>query len=335
MAKTKQVITDGETIYALDISQTPPGSIGYYWLHLLRNGIGEPIRIPIMVARGQQEGPVLGLTAAIHGNEFNGIPIIQHLFKEIDVQALTGTIVGVLVLNVPGVLREQRAFNDDVDLNRIAPGKIDGDRSELYVHRLVERILQSFDYLIDLHTATFGNVNSWYVRADLSNEAVARMAHLQNPEIILNSPPKDSTWRGAAAHLGIKAITLKLKNPYVFQPSIIEEGLVGIRNVLYDLKMLEGKIECTISTTIQCQDSYWIYSDEGGILKVLPDVKDFLQKGQLMAEVRNIFGKLIKQYVAPQDGIVLEKSVNPINQSGSRILHLGIQTQQVTCLHSF
>ena len=33
-----------------------------------------------MIARGKRDGPVLGLTAALHGNELNGIPLIQALF---------------------------------------------------------------------------------------------------------------------------------------------------------------------------------------------------------------------------------------------------------------
>ena len=69
-----------EVITELNIEQTPPGTIGEYWLHIINNGIGEPVRLPILVARGVEDGPVLGLTAAIHGNELNGIPVIQKLF---------------------------------------------------------------------------------------------------------------------------------------------------------------------------------------------------------------------------------------------------------------
>ncbi|MBK8878213.1 MAG: succinylglutamate desuccinylase/aspartoacylase family protein [Haliscomenobacter sp.] len=309
----------------LRIQDTPPGTIGEYWLNLVHNGIGEPINIPFMVARGKEEGPIVGLTAAIHGNELNGIALIQKLFRDLDPTVLKGSVVGVLVLNVPGLLLEKRQFNDGSDLNRIAPGRPDGNVSQVYIHRLVQKILPGFEYLIDLHTASFGRVNSWYIRADMNAPKTARMARLQNPEILLHNKANDGTFRGAASAMGIEAITLELRDPHVFQQNVIAEALVGIRNVLYDLGMLEGAIQMHEKPTLLCESSYWIYTDEGGILEVFPSVGSFVQKGALIAEVRNIFGQLHRQYVAPEYGVVIGKGIDPISPTGGRILHLGIR----------
>ncbi|EAY24309.1 metal-dependent hydrolase of the aminoacylase-2/carboxypeptidase-Z family [Microscilla marina ATCC 23134] len=83
--------------------------------------MGQPIYIPVMVAKGKKEGPVLGVTAAVHGNELNGISVIQKIFKQIDVNTLTGTIVGVIAFNVPALLNQERRFIDGEDINRIMP----------------------------------------------------------------------------------------------------------------------------------------------------------------------------------------------------------------------
>ena len=321
-----------EQIRRLDIGQTPKCSVKHYWLHIINNGIGEPVRVPIMVARGRYDGPTLGITAAIHGNELNGIPVIQRLFRELDIEHLHGTLVGVLVMNVPGLLLEQRKFNDGTDLNRIAPGNSHGSVSEVYIYRIIDRVLRQFNYLIDLHTASFGRVNSWYIRADMSVLETSRMARLQNPEIILHNPPNDGTFRGAANHLGIHAITLELRDPHVFQFDVIEDALVGIRNIMYDLQMLEGEILCPISQITLCERSYWMYTDEGGILEVFPQIGEYVKQGSLIAEVRTIFGKLNKKYYAPDDGVVIGKSINPINQTGSRIIHLGINPRDIRCV---
>lgn len=321
-----------EQVYDLDIDSLPKGKISERWLHIINNGIGEPVRVPILVARGAFDGPVLGLTAAIHGNELNGIPVIQRLFRELDVRQLHGTVVGVLVANVPGLLLGQRKFNDGTDLNRIAPGKPNGNVSELYIHRIVERILRQFNYLIDLHTASSGRINSWYIRANMSKEITSRMARLQNPDIILHNPPGDGTFRGAASALDIRSITLELRDPHIFQFDVIEDALIGIRNVLYDFGMLEGQVVCRIEHTTLCDHSYWIYTDEGGILEVYPKICEYVKAGQVIAKVRTIFGKVTREYRAPEDGIVIGKSVNPVNQTGSRILHLGINPQQIPCI---
>lgn len=105
---------------------------------------------------------------------------------------------------------------------------------------------------------------------------------------------------------------------------MIRDGLTGINNLLGYLKMIEGQIDDPDEETVLCKYSYWIYSDTGGIMTVHPQVLDIVRKGELIATMRNIFGDVIVEYHAPEDGIVIGKSVSPINQTGGRILHLGI-----------
>lgn len=315
---------DIPVIQTLDVNSVPKGTISRYWLHVVTDGMGVPIRIPIIVARGAHDGKVLGLTAAVHGNELNGIPVIQRLMWEVDVNNLKGTIVGVPVVNIPSLLRKKRRFIDGTDLNHIMPGKPDGNVSQVYAWRVVERVVKQFDYLIDLHTASFGRVNSYYIRADMSDETVRQMAQLQNPQIIVHNPPSDGTLRGTAAELGIPAITLEVGNPNTFQKGMIREGLTGIHNVLNYLGMQESEIEEPDEEIVLCKKSYWIYTDTGGIMTVKPQVTDSVKKGEVIATIRNVFGDLLKEYLAPEDGVVIGKSTNPINQTGGRILHLGI-----------
>ena len=318
-------------IHRLEIDEFEPGTITHAWVHVINNGLGEPIRIPVIVARGVHPGPVFGLSAALHGNELNGIPVIQKLFDELDPTVLTGTVVGVLVANVPAFLEERRKFNDGVDLNHIAPGKPEGNCSQLYMHRLVERIVNQLDYLIDLHTASFGRVNSYYIRADMSCQVSARMARLLHPDIILDNPPNDYTLRGHASLNGIKSITLELKDPHRFQFSVIHECIAGIRNILIDLGLTPGAIRAyDAQDTWVCDNSYWIYTNEGGLLTVLPSLGDQVDEGDEIAVVKTVFGRVSKSILAPERGIVIGKSVNPVNQSGSRVLHLGRNPRRKT-----
>ena len=315
---------DIPVIQTLDVEDVPRGTISRYWLHLVTDGMGVPVRVPIIVARGPKDGKVLGLTAAIHGNELNGIPVIQRLFGEINVMELTGTIVGVPVVNIPSLVRKKRRFIDGTDLNHIMPGNPDGNVSQVYAWRIVERIIKQFNYLIDLHTASFGRVNSYYIRADMTDKIVRQMAQLQNPQIIVHNPPSDGTLRGTAAELGIPAITLEVGNPNTFQKGLIREGLTGIHNILNYLEMLKCETEEPSEAILICKKSYWIYTDTGGIMTIAPKVAELVKKGQIIATIRNVFGDVLKEYIAPEDGVVIGKSTNPINQTGGRILHLGI-----------
>lgn len=311
------------TIQKFDLEETPRGASRRYWLQISTDGLGAPISIPLMISRGLADGPTLGITAAVHGDELNGISVIQRLFTEIDVLSLRGTIVGIPVVNIPAYYRKSRRFDDGMDLNHIMPGKQHGNISEVYAYRLIERVIKSLDFLLDLHTASHGRINSYYVRADMNDGLTHQLALLQNAQIIVNNPPADGTLRGAASSLGIPAITLEVGNPNTFQKKLIRSGVEGIHNVISHLNMTNDPIESTIQPTIICDLSYWIYMEEGGLLSVHVDLLERLKKGQKIATARNVFGDIVNEYYAPEDGIVIGKSISPVNQSGGRILHLG------------
>ncbi len=310
---------------SFDINDTPPESIRHYWIDLITDGLGTPIRLPIMVARGKEDFPILGVTAAVHGNELNGISVIQRLFNEINPSELKGVIVGIPVVNIPSYIRHKRRFNDGVDLNHIMPGKEKGNVSQVYAYRFFEKFVRHMDYLLDLHTASAGRINSYYVRADMKHPIARKLALLQNAQIIVHNPPSDGTLRGAADAIDIPAITLEVGNPNTFQKKMIKSGVIGVHNVLSYLEMIDDPVEKPQRPAVICQQSYWIYTDVGGLLALHVDLMTEVKEGTLLASIRDVFGNLLQQYHAPEAGIVIGKSVSPVNQAGGRILHLGIK----------
>jgi len=302
----------------------PRGQLSRLYVDLVANGLAQDILLPLLIARGKRDGPVFGLTAAVHGNELNGIRVIHYLIRHIDTKQLNGTVVALVVVNVPGLYRHQREFVDGSDLNHLFPGRPDGNVAQVYAHRIVDRIVNRFDYLVDLHTASFGRVNSLYVRADMTQAATATMAFLQRPQIIVHNPASDHTLRGAAMDLGIPAITLEIGDPQKFQPTYVRSSRIGLRAVLAAAGMLPRRPVAEGPEPVLCERSYWMYSDRGGLLEVLPRPTDRVSQGERVAMLRNAFGDVIREYHAPEDGIVIGKSVNPVGQTGARILHLGV-----------
>jgi uncharacterized protein len=318
----------------LAIEQLPRGTCSRLLVDLIHDGLGRSLRLPVMVGRGQHPGPVLGITAALHGNELNGIPVIHSLFESLDLKSLRGTVIGVIVVNVPAYLNNERTFDDRTDMNHVMPGKPYGNIAEIYAHRFIERIVKRCEYLIDLHTASFGNINSLYVRADMTHEVTAKMAYLQRPQIILHNAPSDRTLRGAAMELGIPSITVEIGDPQVFQPRRIAASLTGVRRVMAEIGMAPKRSHKSSPQPILCANSGWLYADNGGLLEVLPNPTDLVKADEVIALQRNIFGEVIAQYRAPHDGIVIGKSVNPVAQTGSRIVNLGA-IASASDIHSF
>lgn len=311
----------------LDLEKVERGSFQRCVLPIVHDGAGDPIRIPIMIAKGAEPGPVMGISAAVHGNEINGIPVIQKLFRDLDPAALVGTVVGVPIVNMPAFLANEREM-EGFDINRLFPGKRGGNIGEVYAARFVQRVLRHFDYLIDLHTASFGRANSLYVRADLGDPVTKRMARLQQPEIIVHNEPRDGTLRGAADDLGIPAITVEVGNPLRFEMDKIHDSLLGVKNVLADLKMIDYEVQTIGEEPIECSRSYWIHAEHGGLLDVFPRLVDTVTAGQRIARVRNVFGDLMAEYEAPDDAVVVGKAINPICQTGARVVHLGIRRRR-------
>jgi predicted deacylase len=301
----------------------PPVSVNQLRVQMVGDGLGQIIHLPVVVIRGAEPGPVVGVTAAIHGNELNGVQIIHQLIREIQPETLAGTLILAPVLNVPGYLRGERHFNDGTDLNRIMPGKPKGTPSNVYAHRLMTRVLPEFEYLIDLHTASRGRVNSLYVRADLTHPVTAWMAQAQNPQIILHNFSPDGSLRSAAMERGIPSITVEVGNSQVFQKELVTSGVAGITNILAHLKMVDAT-ERLGAAPVVCRSSFWMFTESGGVLDVLPELTQQVTKGEMVARVNDVYGNIVEEYFAPGSGIVIGKSIDPVNQTGSRIAHIGV-----------
>lgn len=308
----------------LKISTLKRGEVHRFHIHIADNSLGVPWRVPAIIIRGEEKGPVFGITAAVHGDELNGISTIFKLIEEVNPKKLKGTLVLIPISNVPGYLTNQRYFSDNVDLNRIMPGKEFGTSSEIYVHHFLHKIVKKFDYLLDLHTASHGRVNSLYLRADLENEETRTLAYLQNPQIIVQKYDTDGTLRAWANENGIPAITVEIGNPNAFQHQLIDETLEGIINTLRHYGMLKGKVKNLITDGVVCDSSYWIYSKKGGIIDVLPKLADAVKEGETIAYVYDVFGQVKEEIKADRSGVVIGKNIRPNCDAGTRVLHLGV-----------
>ena len=312
-----------QLVERLDLTALSPSKVHRLRVELHRDAVDRPIRVPVLVAIGAAPGPVFGVTAALHGNEINGIPVIHRLFDTLDPKRLRGTIVAVPVVNVPGFVAGTRTFRDGSDLNHLMPGRPNGTAAQVYAHRFVQGIVRHVDVLVDLHTASAGRANSLYVRADMKNPDTARMAYLQRPQIIVHNPPHDGTLRGAADDLGIPAITVEIGNPHRFQPEYIKRSLVGLRSALADRKMLPRRAVAPGAEPILCASSTWLYTRRGGLLRVLPQVTEQVTAGSLLATLTDPFGDVIDEIVAPHDAVVIGRAIDPVVGTGGRVVHLG------------
>lgn len=308
----------------LKISNLKRGLVHRFQIHLSDNALGVPWRIPVIIIRGIGKGPTVGVTAAIHGNELNGISTIFKLIQNVDPMDLSGTLVMLPISNVPGYLMNQRNFIDNIDLNRIMPGKLTGAPSDIYAHYLCNKVIKKFDYLLDLHTASHGRVNSLYIRADIDNPEVRNLAYLQNPQIIVKKYDEHGTLRSWANSNRIPCITIEIGNPNAFQHNLIDETQHGIINTLKFLKMLEGESNFLDTNPTICDHSFWIHSTKGGVVDVTANLAEKVNKGDILATVYDVFGQVKEKIISTHTGVVIGKNVRPNCEVGTRLVHLGV-----------
>ena len=128
-------------------SQTiAPGESGNVFIEVGEGYSGSRVRIPVHVRRGPDEGPVLFVTAALHGDEINGIEIIRRVLSTKSLNRLRGTLIAVPVVNVHGFLDQSRYLPDRRDLNRSFPGSAKGSIAARMANTFVDEIVAKAEF---------------------------------------------------------------------------------------------------------------------------------------------------------------------------------------------
>ena len=295
---------------------------------------GVASRLPLMIWRAREPGPVLGITAAVHGDEINGTGTIRSIIQDPPFKLKKGALILVPVVNLLGFERHSRYMPDRRDLNRAFPGSPVGSLTARLAHLVQSEVVGRCDFLIDLHTAAARRTNFPNVRGDLSNPAVKRMADVFGCEVIVDGRGPDGSLRREACKAGCPTIILEAGEVSKVEPLYQETALRGIHNILIELDMTDGEshqapYQLTIDST------QWVRAENGGFLEFHVAPGDTIKKGQPLATNTGLLGKEHAVLCAPEGGIVLGMTTMPAVSPGDPVLHLGMTAtkQELKDLH--
>lgn len=131
----------------------PPGAKETLYLDVAPLPDGEMLRLAVLVARGQAEGPTLLVLGGVHGDEYEGPHAVRTVFRELAADQLRGTFIGVPVTNVPAFEAGTRGSPlDGLNLARVFPGSRTGTPTERIAYQ-VGCLIGRCDQLIDLHSS--------------------------------------------------------------------------------------------------------------------------------------------------------------------------------------
>ena len=283
---------------------------------------GHTLKIPLHVRRGPEDGPVVFVSAALHGDEINGTGTIRSLLTSPDFEIVRGSVVLVPVLNVPGFDRHSRYLPDRRDLNRCFPGSATGSLAARLAKVIFDEIVMRCDYGIDLHTAAVRRTNYPNVRGDMSNPDVARIAEAFGCELIVDSKGPRRALRPEATTVGCPTMILEGGEVWKVEPSIVEGSVRGIRNVLRFLNMMEGETESP-DYQVVISKSKWVRAEKGGFLQFHVKPGDILEKDQILATNTDLLGHELGILIAPFDAVVIGMTTLPAVSPGEPVCHLG------------
>jgi predicted deacylase len=304
----------------------PPGERADLALTVSKSYGGTSIRVPIHVWRGEEPGPSVFVSAAVHGDEINGTGTIRHLIQEHPFDLRSGSLVLVPVVNILGFEQLTRYSPDRRDLNRCFPGSKAGSLSSRLANVIFQNIVARCDYGIDLHTAAVRRTNYPNARADMEQEATARLATLFGAELLLNTPGPEGSLRRAAVKVGCATMILEAGEPWKVEPAVVEYALRGIRNVLVGLKMIEGEI-VEPAFRLVAEETKWIRAEKGGFLKFHVRPGDTVVKNQPLATNTSLAGRDLNTIVSPGEAIVLGMTTLPAVSPGDPVAHLAFQSE--------
>lgn len=286
---------------------------------------GIDLGTPVLVASGAKPGPVLCLTAAVHGDELNGIEITRQVVHHLNTKKLKGTVIGVPIVNLDGFHNASRYLKDRRDLNRYFPGSTEGASASRIAHSFFTQIITHCDALVDLHTGSFYRTNLPQIRADLSHEQLAEFSRGFGNITIVQSNASAGTLRGAAMAHGIPAVTMELGAPMSLDLDSVSVGVEAIKRLMRSMEMLPEPYRGGTVQPVYVESS-WLRSDHSGIFVSKVELGAKLKKGDLLGTVTDPVTNASFRVRADSNSTVIGKAINQFVYPGFAVFHLAIAT---------
>ncbi|MFN3714006.1 MAG: succinylglutamate desuccinylase/aspartoacylase family protein [Alcanivoracaceae bacterium] len=280
--------------------------------------------VPVLVAHGRNPGPRVCLTAAIHGDELNGIEMVRRLMYQLEPKTMNGTVVGIPIVNLDGFRRGSRYLADRRDLNRHFPGNRRASAADRIAYSLFNTVIRDCQYLVDLHTGSQQRTNLPQIRGNLKNEPIFEFSRQFGGITVLHGVGARGTVRRAANDIGIPAVTMEAGGPNQLEESAVDAGVKSLETLLQNLGIQKSKRFWSSPQPVFYQ-SDWVRADQGGILMSKVKLGDKVREGQVLGTVVDPVTNTGSAILAPYHGRILGMAVNQVVQTGFAAYHVGVE----------
>jgi hypothetical protein len=322
--------SNGKSIRILGSTVVPGEAARLHWI-AGESLYGGAMDTPVYVIHGNRPGLRLCVTAAIHGDELNGVEIVRVLLESIRPEELSGTLIGVPIVNLLGFTRGTRYLPDRRDLNRYFPGNTWGSSASRIAGSFFEQVIRNCDRLVDLHTGSLNRTNLPQLRADLDDPQVLEFTRQFGSTAVLHSRNALGSLRNASVKEGIPAVTFELGEPGSLQQEQIDYGVRALETLMDKLEMIKRRRAWSAPQPVY-YSSRWVRVNNGGLLKsaVMPGSR--VRRGATLGTIINPLTSDTYAIESPYNGRVLGMSLNQFMLPGYAAFHIGIVTSYAELL---
>lgn len=279
-----------------------------------------PMHIPIHVIHGKYKGPTIIISAAIHGDEVNGIAIIQRLLKLNFSKSLKGTIIAIPAVNVYGLLSHTRNLADNRDLKSNFPGTESGTFASRLAYLLNKEIFSLATHFIDIFS---GNVYQNSLAQIITNTDCPRcleLAKVFQTRVIVHSNVANIMHKDETK----PTLIYKCGEAWRVDDNYVKMGMNGIIKVMTYLDMIKTKGKASKSFIPKIlKNALWIRSPGSGLSKILKRVGSYVHKNDYIANISDPFGsKQMHKIYAATSGIITSINNFPLLNEGDYLIEI-------------
>lgn len=286
------------------------------------DGIAVPT--PVLVVNGAKAGPTLCITAAIHGDELNGIEVVRRVLYDLEPEKLSGAVIGVPIVNLQGFRRASRYLPDRRDLNRYFPGNPNGSAASRLAYSFFTEVISHCNALVDLHTGSFQRTNLPQLRADLNNPQIVELTQGFGSTVVLHGAGTKGTLRRAASDAGIPTVTLEAGEPSRVQNEDVTHSTKGLMTLLNELDMYNRTTNWGSREPVYYR-SRWVRAESGGVLFSKVKLGDRVRKGELLGTVTDPITNVKSELRASEKGRVLGMALDQFVMPGFAAFRIGFE----------
>ncbi|MFP4275406.1 MAG: succinylglutamate desuccinylase/aspartoacylase family protein [Paracoccaceae bacterium] len=282
-----------------------------------------PVTMSVHVIHGRRPGPVVFVSAAIHGDEVIGVEIVRRLLRAQPLRGMSGTLLAVPIVNTYGFLSHSRYLPDRRDLNRVFPGHPSGSLASRLAHLFMEEIVSRSDLGIDLHSAAIRRVNLPQIRLTPGNARLAELGRAFGAPVMMTSKLREGSLRMAAEEAGVDVLLYEAGEGLRFDEYAARAGVSGLLRVLHHLGMIGAKgVPRRRGRSLLCRNSSWYRAPVGGLMRTYRGTGDLVEPGTVLGAVSDPFGEVEHEVLAEETGIIVGRTNMPVVNEGDALFHV-------------